>query len=132
MGAVPVGRRDVSHARPAQGDATYDDPPMSDLGPAVNTVVRRCLAVAPGEEVLVVTDEATAPIGEALRAAASGAGADTVLVVMGERANDGTEPPRVVAEALRACDVFIAPTTRSLSHTVARKRASDAGARGAT
>ena len=31
-----------------------------------------------------------------------------------------------------ACDVFIAPTTRSLSHTEARKRASDAGVRGAT
>jgi leucyl aminopeptidase (aminopeptidase T) len=30
------------------------------------------------------------------------------------------------------CDVFIAPTTRSLSHTRARKRASDSGARGAT
>src|SRR5437763_9650425 len=33
---------------------------------------------------------------------------------------------------MSACDVFIAPTTRSLSHTVARKRASEAGARGAT
>jgi leucyl aminopeptidase (aminopeptidase T) len=33
---------------------------------------------------------------------------------------------------LQACDVFIAPTTMSLSHTAARKRASDAGARGAT
>jgi leucyl aminopeptidase (aminopeptidase T) len=37
-----------------------------------------------------------------------------------------------VAAALASCDVFIAPTSRSLSHTVARKRASDAGARGAT
>jgi leucyl aminopeptidase (aminopeptidase T) len=37
-----------------------------------------------------------------------------------------------VAGALAASDVFIAPTTRSISHTVARKRASEAGARGAT
>jgi leucyl aminopeptidase (aminopeptidase T) len=37
-----------------------------------------------------------------------------------------------VAAALAACDVFIAPTARSLSHTQARKRASEAGARGAT
>jgi leucyl aminopeptidase (aminopeptidase T) len=37
-----------------------------------------------------------------------------------------------VAGALAASDVFIAPTTRSISHTVARKRANEAGARGAT
>jgi leucyl aminopeptidase (aminopeptidase T) len=33
---------------------------------------------------------------------------------------------------LLGCDVFIAPTSRSLSHTVARKAATDAGSRGAT
>jgi leucyl aminopeptidase (aminopeptidase T) len=51
---------------------------------------------------------------------------------MDPREVDGNEPPRPVAGALAACDVFMAPTTRSLSHTGARKRASDAGARGAT
>jgi leucyl aminopeptidase (aminopeptidase T) len=51
---------------------------------------------------------------------------------MDERENDGTEPPPTIAAALAACDVFIAPTSRSLSHTQARKRASEAGARGAT
>ncbi|HET6871229.1 MAG TPA: aminopeptidase [Solirubrobacteraceae bacterium] len=105
---------------------------MSDLGPAVETVVRRCLGVRAGEEVVVVVDPGTRSIGEALRDAASAAGADAVLMVMDERANDGNEPPASVAGALAACDVFIAPTTRSLSHTSARKRASDGGARGAT
>jgi leucyl aminopeptidase (aminopeptidase T) len=33
---------------------------------------------------------------------------------------------------MSACDVYIAPTTKSLSHTSARKRATDAGIRGAT
>jgi leucyl aminopeptidase (aminopeptidase T) len=94
--------------------------------------VRRCLAVKAGEEVLVVVDAATRAIGEALRDEAAAVSADAVLAVMDERANDGTEPPRLVAAALEACDVFIAPTSRSLSHTAARKRASDAGARGAT
>jgi leucyl aminopeptidase (aminopeptidase T) len=105
---------------------------MPDLTPAVDTVVRQCLAVQPGEDVLVIVDEATREIGEALRREASGAGADAVLAVMDERATDGTEPPRPLAAALMACDVFIAPTSRSLSHTAARKRASEAGARGAT
>jgi len=105
---------------------------MPDLGPAVSTVVRRCLGVEGGEEVVVIVDPATRSIGEALRGEAGAAGADAVLTVMDERATDGTEPPRAIAAALSACDVFIAPTSRSLSHTTARKRASDAGARGAT
>src|SRR5436305_3393833 len=105
---------------------------MADLAPAVSAVVRRCLDVKSGEDVLVIVDSATRAIGEALRAEASEASADAVLAVMDERATDGTEPPPTLAAALSACDVFIAPTSRSLSHTVARKRATDNGARGAT
>jgi leucyl aminopeptidase (aminopeptidase T) len=105
---------------------------MPDLGPAVETVIARCLAVKPGEEVVVVVDATTRSIGEALRAGATGAGADAVLAVMDEREIDGTEPPRPIAGALMECDVFIAPTRRSLSHTVARRQATDAGARGTT
>jgi leucyl aminopeptidase (aminopeptidase T) len=105
---------------------------MSDLGAAVETVVGRCLGVQAGEQAVIVVDPGTRSIGEALRDGASAAGADAVLVVMDERANDGAEPPASVAGALAACDVFIAPTTRSLSHTTARKRATDGGARGAT
>jgi leucyl aminopeptidase (aminopeptidase T) len=105
---------------------------MPELGPAVSTIIGRCLAVQAGEEVLVVADAGTRSIGEALRDAGAAAGADAVLAVMDERANDGTEPPRTIAAALRECDVFIAASTRSLSHTAARKRASDAGVRGAT
>ncbi len=105
---------------------------MSDLALAVQTVVRRCLAVKPGEDVVVVVDPATRTIGDALREESAAAGADAMLIVMDERATDGTEPPPAVAAALAACDVFIAPASRSLSHTAARKRASDAGVRGAT
>jgi leucyl aminopeptidase (aminopeptidase T) len=105
---------------------------MPDLGPAVDTIVNRCLAIKPGEDTLVVADRGTRVIGEALRDAAAAARSDAVLMLMEPRAVDGNEPPRTVAGALAECDVFIAPTTKSISHTVARKRASDAGARGAT
>jgi leucyl aminopeptidase (aminopeptidase T) len=81
---------------------------------------------------LVVVDPHTRTIGEALLDEARTVGAEPVLVLMDEREIDGTEPPRSIAGALAACDVFIAPTYRSISHTVARKRASEAGARGAT
>jgi leucyl aminopeptidase (aminopeptidase T) len=105
---------------------------VSDLDRAVTTVVRRCLGVAAGENVLVVADQGTNALGEALRAAAADAGGDATLALISERATHGAEPPKPVAAALAACDVFIAPTTKSLSHTAARKRACDAGARGAT
>jgi len=105
---------------------------VPDLAAAVRTVIDRCLGVQPGEEVLVAVDPPSRPIGEALRDAARAVGADAVLGLMDERATDGTEPPRSLAAAMAACDVFIAPTSRSLSHTMARKQASDRGVRSAT
>jgi leucyl aminopeptidase (aminopeptidase T) len=105
---------------------------MPDLGPAVDTTLRRCLAVTPGEDVLVIVDPPKQSIGEALRAGAAKLGADAALLVMDERVDHGTEPAPPVAAAMAACDVFIAPTVKSLSHTEARRRACDAGARGAT
>jgi leucyl aminopeptidase (aminopeptidase T) len=105
---------------------------MSDLQRAVETVVGPCLGVKAGEDVVIVVDRTTQALGEALRAAAARHGAEAVTTVMEPRQVDGEEPPAAVAAALAAARVFIAPTRRSLSHTRARKAASDAGARGAT
>src|SRR4051794_41558398 len=103
---------------------------MTDLHRAAQTVVRPSLTAQPDEDVVVVVDEPLQDLGERLRTAAQDTGADAVLTVMSPRPTDGSEPPAPVAEALAACDVFIAPASRSLSHTLARKRASEAGARG--
>jgi len=114
------------------GVAVRLPPTVPGLQRSALTVVRDCLAVKPGEDVLVVADDATRDIAQALRDAARAQGADAVLTVMDERETDGSEPPPTVAAALAAADVFLAPTSRSLSHTQARKAACDAGARGAT
>src|ERR671911_3196717 len=105
---------------------------MSDLQRAVETVVGPCLGVQAGEDVVIVVDGTTRALGDALRDAAAALGAEPVTCVMEPRSVDGEEPPAAVAAALAAARVFIAPTRRSLSHTRARKAASDAGARGAT
>ena len=105
---------------------------MADLDRAVGTVVERCLRVQAGETVLVVADPGNAALGDALMQAARAAGADAVLTILPPNAARGTEPPAPVAAAFAAADVFIAPCLPSLSHTSARKRACEAGARGAT
>src|ERR687894_2067322 len=105
---------------------------MTELERATETVVGPCLRVQPGEDVVIVVDTTTQAIGEALRAAAAAAGGEPVVCVMEPRSVDGEEPPAAIAAALAAARVFVAPTRRSLSHTRARKAASDAGARGAT
>jgi leucyl aminopeptidase (aminopeptidase T) len=103
-----------------------------DFQQAVATVVRRCLAVEHGERVVVVADPPTQHLGEAFRDEATAAGAEAELRLMDVTAADGAEPPQEVAEALAGADVFLAPTTHSLSHTEARRHASERGARGAT
>jgi leucyl aminopeptidase (aminopeptidase T) len=105
---------------------------MDELERAVETVIRQCLAVAAGENVVVVGDTTTRRTANMLREAAAAAGADAVVLVMDPRETDGQEPAPPVAAALASSDVYIAPTARSLSHTRARRVATEAGARGAT
>ncbi len=95
-------------------------------------MVRDCLGVSSGEEVLVVCNPATRDLGEQMRAEAQEAGADATLATIAERASHAAEPPRPVAAAMAAADVVLAPTVQSLSHTAARKVASEAGVRIAT
>jgi leucyl aminopeptidase (aminopeptidase T) len=107
-------------------------PDRDDLQRAVSAVVNDCLGVSPGEEVLVIANPATLGLGERLRGEAGRAGADGVLALMAERVTHAAEPPATIAAAMRSADVVLAPTVQSLSHTAARKAASEAGARIAT
>jgi leucyl aminopeptidase (aminopeptidase T) len=102
------------------------------LDRAVRAVVRDCLGVGEGEEVLVICNPATRGLGERMWEEAAAAGADAVLTIIDERASHAAEPPATVANAMLRADVILAPTVQSLSHTAARKAANDAGARVAT
>jgi leucyl aminopeptidase (aminopeptidase T) len=101
----------------------------SELDRAVRTVVRQCMGVSPGEDVLVVCNPVTEEIGALMRIEAQGDGADATLAVISERDSHAAEPPHAVAAAMVAADVVLAPTIQSLSHTAARKAASEAGVR---
>ena len=105
---------------------------MSDLDRAVTAVIEDCLAVKEGEDVVVVCNPATLSLAERLRAGAESAGGEAVLTMMAERGQHGEEPPDPVAAVMLKADVLLVPTVQSLSHTAARKAATDAGARAAT
>jgi len=90
------------------------------------------MGVKPRETVLVVTDPARIMIAEALVGAAKKARAEVMLMCMQARSRHGEEPPKPVERAMAASDVVLAPTTYSLTHTQARRRACEAGARVAT
>jgi leucyl aminopeptidase (aminopeptidase T) len=103
-----------------------------DLSTPARTAIEQCMALGEDESCLVVTDDERRPIGEALYEAAREVSADASVLRYPPGDQHGEEPPAAVAAAMCEVDVFLAPTTKSLSHTRARSAATDAGARGAT
>ncbi|WP_336360795.1 aminopeptidase [Haladaptatus sp. ZSTT2] len=104
----------------------------AELAAAAETAIGQCLNLQADESCLIVTDDERERIGEALYAAARDVTADATIMRYPPLSQHGEEPAATVAAALREADVFLAPTTKSLSHTRARGNANDAGARGAT
>jgi leucyl aminopeptidase (aminopeptidase T) len=103
-----------------------------ELDRAVRAVLRDCLGLEPGEEVLVICNPVTEEIGALMRIEAEGDGANATLAVISETESNGAEPPTPVASAMIAANVVLAPTIQSLSHTYARRAANSAGVRVAT
>ena len=95
-------------------------------------ILNTCLGVKQGEQVLVVTDSTNLEIGKMLYDAALSLGCEALFLQMEERKVAGQEPPAVIAAAMKASDVVVCPTTKSLTHTNARIEAAKAGARIAT
>jgi len=102
------------------------------LAVAARTAVGQCLGLEADETCVIVTDDERERIGEALYRAAGERAGDVTVVRYPPGETHGEEPPSPVAAAMREADVTLAPTTKSLTHTRARSRASEAGARVAT
>jgi aminopeptidase len=99
------------------------------LDRAVTAVLQECLGLEPGDEVLVICNPITEELGALLRINAQGEGGDATLAVISERDSHAAEPPQTVAAAMLVADIVLAPTIQSISHTEARKAATDAGVR---
>lgn len=96
---------------------------------SVRNLLETCLNLKPKENLLVLTDTNKIDIAEMFALVGQEMDAEVVMVIMTPRTRHGEELPRIVAEAMKAADAIIAPTTFSVNHSSARKAASDAGAR---
>jgi leucyl aminopeptidase (aminopeptidase T) len=111
---------------PAAAEQRKVDPALA------RSVLESSLGLKSGERLVVVTDTLTQEIGEALFQGGVQAGATAVMVVITPTGRSGAEPPEAAAAAMVHADVLVCPTKFSLSHTQARHKATQAGARVAT
>jgi leucyl aminopeptidase (aminopeptidase T) len=105
---------------------------MIQLQAAARTALETCLAIKPGETVLVITDEPKRNIGMAIWQVAKSLGAEAMLAEIIPRSRNGEEPPAPIAALMAASSVVLCPTSKSLTHTAARREACAHGARIAT
>ena len=99
---------------------------------SAQTVIKTCMDIRRGENVLIVCDPTTGDIGQALHEAANERSDRVLLIVMPKARHHGEEPPSPVANLMRQQQVVIAPTRYSLTHTRAIRQSVRAGARVAT
>lgn len=97
---------------------------------AKNTL--NCFRIKKNEDILIITDVNKRNIALSIYKEALDFGLDPIMMEMEPRKFDGEEPPRAIAHAMLFSDVIIAPTTKSITHTNARRNATKNGARIAT
>ncbi len=105
---------------------------LTKLDKASRIAIRDCMGTKPKEKILVITDENKREIGLSLHKNALDLGYESFLLEMKSREFNGEEPPGLVAEAMKLADVILCPTTKSLTHTNARRSAAALGKRIAT
>ena len=98
------------------------------LEKSAEIILKECMAIQSGERVLIVIDKNKKKIGDALLKKA-GEITETDLVEIPVAEFNGEEPPEDAARMMMQNDVIIIATTKSLSHTDARRNACKAGAR---
>ncbi len=105
---------------------------MTRYEKGIRTIVHDCLGTKRGERAIVICDRPKRKIGRDLFDALVASGAEAILCEIIPRRQHSEEPPKYVADLLRSADVFLIPTSKSMTHTQARRKALANGARGAT
>ncbi len=102
------------------------------LEEASKVIINTCLGVRSKEKVLIITDSKRLEISKAILDAAKEVSKYSKLLEKEIGSHDGEEPSKLIAKEMLKYDVIIAPTTHSITHTKARRYASQKGIRIAT
>ncbi|MEJ2053857.1 MAG: aminopeptidase [Calditrichaceae bacterium] len=105
---------------------------MDDLKQAAQTALLSCLGLKKDETLMILTDDNKMSIGAALYTTGKDLCKETVLVQMPPAEVNGQEPPQAIAAMMPNYDVIVCPTTKSVTHTDAKRNACKAGSRVAT
>lgn len=105
---------------------------LSKLDSASAIAIRDCMGAKKNEKILVITDEIKREIGISLHENAVRLGFESLLVEMKSGKINGEEPSDIVADLMQKYNVVFCPTAKSLTHTDARRAASEKGVRIAT
>jgi leucyl aminopeptidase (aminopeptidase T) len=100
-----------------------------ELYSASQIAVRDCMGLQPGERVLVITDAPCRSIGQALFKVVHDFGNEVFLVEITPRRTHGEEPPAPVSELMQNVDLVLCPTSKSMTHTNAKRSAAAKGVR---
>ncbi len=100
-----------------------------ELSDASVIALRDCMGLLSHETLLVITDEIKRDIGLALHEAGKKLCKESMLIEIKSREINGQEPPESVAELMKLVDVVVCPTSKSLTHTDARRNAVKEGVR---
>ncbi|MBD3321578.1 MAG: aminopeptidase [Chitinivibrionales bacterium] len=103
-----------------------------ELKEVARGALAECLNLGRKEQLLVVCDPPCYEIGAAFWEAGQERCREAVMVQIRPRKDNGNEPPVPVGKWFEAFDVAVMPTSKSLSHTKARRKASEQGVRIAT
>lgn len=96
------------------------------------SILQNNLQTKKGEQVLIITDDVSEEVASIFYHAGVELGNETLLIQMIARSKSGEEPPKTVGDAMKSADIVLCITKHSLTHTNARKQASESGARVAT
>jgi len=99
------------------------------LDKSCKIILNQCMNLKNDESCLIITDKKLHKIGRALFRNSLKIAKKSGLILVPIPEAHGAEPPSKVAKGMLNYDVILMPTTKSLSHTRARKNASKKGAR---
>ncbi len=105
---------------------------QNDMVQAVKSALVDCMAVSKSENLLVVTDDNTFEVGAAFYFHGKEWVNNTYMILMPPADVNGQEPPDEIAQLMQKYDVVICPTSKSLTHTDAKRNACKKGVRVAT